>query len=76
MRITIIAAATAVLAFAPLAANAQATGEKMQGSPNAAGMSKGEKADANSPSAEQAPSDKMKGPPNADGAAKDGGKKD
>ena len=75
MRTTIIAAAAGLLAFAPLAVHAQATGEKMQGSPNAAGMSKGDKADAQSPSG-QAASDKVKGPPNADGAAKDGGKKD
>ena len=73
MKIAIIAAAAGLLAVAPLAANAQATGEKMQGSPNAAGMSKGDKAPAPS---EQAGSDKVKGPPNADGAARASDKKD
>ena len=75
MKTTIVAAAAAFLAFSPLAANAQATGEKMQGSPNAAGMSKSDKADSQSPSG-QAASDKVKGPPNANGAAKDDSKKD
>lgn len=75
MKTTIVAATAAFLAFAPLSANAQATGEKMQGSPNAAGMSKSDTADGQSSSG-PAPSEQVKGPPNANGATKDDGKKD